>query len=129
MRMATFLAAAMLGLWPGLASALDISDFNLVSTEDLYRICSVAPSDPTCSQALAFCEGFVVGALSYHDAISDRKHLQRFVCYPVGASRNEGIKAFVNWAAANQKNQKFMNEPPIYGAIRGLASKWPCKGS
>jgi hypothetical protein len=64
--------ALNMGLWPGLASALDISDFNLVTTEDLYRICSFAPNDPTYSQGLAFCEGFLVGALSYHDAISDR---------------------------------------------------------
>ena len=127
MRIAPLLSIASVALWPGLVQAMDMSDFNLTTTEDLYKVCSAAPDDPLRQQALDFCEGFLVGVVSYHDAITDREHLKRLICYPVGASRNEGIQAFVNWAAANQKNQKFMNDPPVYGAVRGLAAKWPCK--
>ena len=127
MRVATLLGIATVGLWPGLVRAMDMSYFTLTTTYDLYKVCSPAPNDPVRKEALDFCEGFLVGAVSYHDAISDRKNLKRFFCYPVGASRDEGIQAFVSWASANQDNQKFMNEPPVYGVVRGLASKWPCR--
>jgi hypothetical protein len=127
MRPAPLLAVAMLGLWPSLAFAMDSTDITLKTTEDLYQVCSVQADNPDYSRALSFCEGFLFATVSYDYAISDRKNLKRFICFPDTATRNEGIQAFVDWAKANLQNQKYMDEPPVYGAVRGLAAKWPCK--
>ena len=126
MRIASILGAAVVGLWPGLALAFDMSDFTLKTTEDLYQVCSVPDSDPVRPQALAFCEGFLLGVVSYHDAVVDREHLKPLICYPKTATRDEAIAAFVSWAASEQQSQKYMDAPPVLGAIRGLAHKWPC---
>jgi hypothetical protein len=127
MRVAPLLGVAMVSLWPSFAFAIDPSDFTLKTTEDLYQVCSTPLDDPLRAQAIAFCEGFLVATVSYDYAISDRKHLKRFICFPETATRDEGIQVFVDWAKENQQNQKYMNEPPVYGAVRGLAAKWPCK--
>jgi hypothetical protein len=132
MRLAYFLAIAALSLWPNLTRAatvehmLNTSDFSLKTTEDLYQLCSVAADDPLRPQAINFCQGFLLGVVSYHDAVVDRHHLKRLICYPSTATRDQAIQAFVTWAAAHQKN-KYISEPAVYGAVRGLASKWPCK--
>ena len=127
MRLTPLLGAAALGLWPGLAHALDFSSFSLKTTEDLYRVCSDAADDPLHREALDFCEGFLLGAVSYHDAISDRRHLKRLICYPETATRDQGIEAFVEWAQAHREDRKFMSDPPVMGMVRGLAARWPCK--
>ena len=127
MRVIRLLGVAMLGLWPSLAFAMDSSDITLKTTEDLYQVCSVSADNPQYSEALSFCEGFLFATVSYDYAISDRKNLKRFICFPATATRNEGIQAFVDWGKANLQNQKYMNEPPVYGAVRALAAKWPCK--
>ena len=127
MRISPLLGAVALGLWSGFAQGADITAFSLKTTEDLYRVCTVAPGDPQYHEAIDFCEGFLLGAVSYHDAISDQKHLQRLICYPQTATRDQGIQAFVDWAAAHQQDQKFMGDPAVMGVVRGLAAKWPCK--
>jgi len=127
MRMAALLSVAALSLWPVLAQSTDATTFNLKTTEDLYRVCSTANDDPLRIQAINFCEGFLVGAVSYHDAVTSRENLKRLICYPEGVTRADGIQAFLDWAAAHQADNKFMNDPPVFGAVRGLAHKWPCK--
>ena len=127
MRMSVVLGAAALALWPLLSRATDASNFSLKTTEDLYVVCSTPSSDPLRSAAINFCEGYLLGAVGYHDAITDREHLKRLICYPQDATRDQGIQAFVDWAASHQQDRKFMNDPPVVGAVRGLAAKWPCK--
>jgi hypothetical protein len=127
MRTLLFFAAVSTGLWPTLAQATDTTDFTLKTTEDLYVVCSTPSSDPLRSAAANFCEGYLLGAVGYHDAITDREHLKRLICYPQDATRDQGIQAFVDWAASHQQDRKFMNDPPVVGAVRGLAAKWPCK--
>jgi Rap1a immunity proteins len=127
MRVIRLLGVAMLGLWPSLAFAMDSTDITLKTTEDLYQVCSVPADNPDHSRALSFCEGFLLATASYDYAISDRAHLRRFICPPDTATRDEGIQAFIDWAKANLQNEKYMNAPPVEGAVRGLAAKWPCK--
>lgn len=127
MRSVTLLGIAAIGLWPGLAQAVDKTNVPLRTTEDLYRVCTVAPDDPIRREAIDLCEGFVIGAVSYHDAVSDREHLKRLICYPQTATRDQGVEAFVAWASAHQQDQKFMSDPAVYGVVRGLAAKWPCQ--
>jgi hypothetical protein len=127
MRILLLLAIGATALWPPLARATDAGNFTLKTTEDLYSVCSTANSDALRPEAINFCEGFLLGVVEYHDAIVDRKHLKPFICYPPTATRDQGIQAFVDWAAAHQGDRKFMNDPPVVGAVRGLAAKWPCK--
>jgi hypothetical protein len=127
MRIPLLFAVAVIGLSPGLAQATDAGNFVLKTTEDLYVACSTPGSDPMRAQAINFCEGFLLGVMAYHDAISDREYLKRFVCYLETATRDQGIQAFIDWAASHQRDGKLMNDPPVVGAIRGLAAKWPCK--
>jgi Rap1a immunity proteins len=72
------------------------------------------------------CQGFLLGVVSYHDAVTERHNLARLICYPPTATRDDGIEAFVQWASAHQQDQKFMSDPAVVGAVRGLAAKWPC---
>ena len=127
MRIPSFLGIAALGLCPGIALASDVSHFTLKTTEDLYRVCSTGSDDPLHTEAINFCEGFLVGAVSYHDAVTDRQKLQRLICYPTTVTRDDGVRAFIEWAKSRQTDQKFMNDPPVVGMVRGLANKWPCK--
>jgi Rap1a immunity proteins len=127
MRTLLFLAAVSTGLWSTLAQATDATNFTLTTTQDLYVVCSTPNSDPLRSEAINFCEGYLLGVVGYHNAIVDRKHLKRLICYPQDATRDQGIQAFVDWSASHQQDRKFMNDPPVVGAVRGLAAKWPCK--
>ena len=127
MRLVSMLGMAAIALWPSLAQATTAADFTLKSTQDLYLVCTTPQSDPLYREAVNFCEGYLLGIVSYHDAIVTRENLQRLICYPQGVTRDEGIRAFTDWGAKHQGDQKFMSDPPVVGAVRGLASKWPCK--
>ena len=127
MRVAALLGVAALGLWPPFVQATDATNFAMKTTEDLYRVCSTAPDDPLRNEAINFCEGFLLGVVTYHDAVTDRHNLQRLICYPGTVTRDDGVQAFIEWAASHQADDKFMNDPPVIGAVRGLAHKWPCK--
>jgi hypothetical protein len=118
---------AVIALWPGFARATDTADFTMNSTEDLFRICSSPADDPMHREAIHFCEGFLLGVVSYHDAVTVRQNLKRLICYPPGVTRDQGVQAFVAWATTHQQDQKFMSDPAVVGAVRGLAAKWPCK--
>jgi hypothetical protein len=72
------------------------------------------------------CRGFIEGAVQYHDAVSDRKHLKRLICYPQTATVADGRAAFVAWAQRNLGNRKAMEEVPVIGLVRALADKYPC---
>jgi hypothetical protein len=124
---AILFAAAAISLWPTVAGAVDTSNFILRNTADLYAVCSTPANDPLRPQAINFCEGFLLGVVTYDEAIADNKHLKRFICYPPTATRDEGIQAFVGWAASHKQDSKLMEGSALVGAIRGLAAKWPCK--
>jgi hypothetical protein len=131
MRIAPWLGLVALLSIPSFAhaadpTAADQTTLSLKTTQDLYRVCAAGPSDTRAQEELDLCEGFLAGAVSYHDAISDRRHLKRLICYPSTATRDQGIQAFVTWASTNQGNQKYMGDPAVYGVVRALASKWPC---
>ena len=113
-------------LWPGAAGAVESSTFVLNTTEDLYLLCSTANSDPLRTAAINYCEGFLLGVVTFQDAIGDANPNKRLICYPQGVTRDQGIQAFVSWAASRQQNHKFMADSALMGALRGLASKWPC---
>lgn len=126
MRVSFLLAMVGVGLLPSVASATNSANFGPKSTGDLNTICSTPDSNPLRSQAINFCEGYLLAVVSYDDAIADGKHLKRLICYPSTATRDQGIQGFISWATSHQQDQELMNAPPLLGAIRGLAATWPC---
>jgi hypothetical protein len=128
MRIRYLLGLAAFALWPGFVQAQGLTDssFSMQTTQDLYRICSAANTDPMYLQAHAYCAGFLVAVVGYDYAISNRKNLKEFVCEPKTATDDQGIQIFVAWAAAHQQDQKLMSESPVYGAVRALHKQWPC---
>ena len=126
MRVTAILGVAAMALWPSLAQATDTNNFAMKTTQDLFQVCATAQNDPMRAQAIEFCEGFLLGVVLYHDEIVSRTDLKRLICYPQGVTRDQGIQAFIDWAKTHQADQKFMGDPPVVGAVRGLASKWPC---
>jgi len=114
-------------LWPGAAGAVDSSNFVLNTTQDLYQLCSTPNNDPLRTAAINYCEGFLLGVVTFQNAIADANANKRLICYPQGVTRDQGIQAFVTWAASHQQDRKFMTDSALMGALRGLASKWPCK--
>jgi hypothetical protein len=109
------------------AIAVQDEDLDLDTTEDLYQVCSVQPGAAEYVAASFACRGFIEGAVQYHDAVSDRKHLKRLICYPKTATVADGRAAFVAWAERNLGNRKVMEELPVIGLVRALADKYPCK--
>ena len=128
MKVPVLLAIGAMALWPSLGRAADAGNFTLKTTEDLYAICSAASTStgPMHTAEANFCEGYVLGIVSYHDAIADRRHMKRLFCYPQTVTRDQAVQAFVDWAASHQQDRKFMNDPPVKGVVRSLAHQWPC---
>lgn len=119
--------AAVLLLWPGLASAVEQRDFWISNTADLLKLCKTPQDDSMRPQAANYCMAYVDGAVDYHDAISDHKEMKRLICYPDTATLEEGVLVFVNWAQKNQGDEKLMAEPTVIGVVKALEAKWPCK--
>ena len=109
------------------ALAVEDEDINFDTTEDLFQVCSVPPGAAEHVVASFACRGFIEGAVQYHDAVSDRKHLKRLICYPQTATVRDGQMAFVAWAKERLGDQRLMDELPVVGLVRALAEKYPCK--
>ena len=52
------------------------TNFQVMTTGDLVRLCEATPTDPTGIAALHFCHGFAVGAYQYHQiaAAAEKSH-------------------------------------------------------
>ena len=111
----------------GPALAVQDEDLAFDTTEDLYQVCSTPTDAPEYVATSFACRGFLEATVQYHDAVSDRKHLKRLVCYGKDVTIADGRAAFVAWAEANKGDAKLMNETPVVGVIRALAEKYPCR--
>lgn len=109
------------------AIAVEDEDVNLYDVQDLYNTCAVKPEAPDYVVTTFACRGFIGGAVQYHDAVSDRKHLKRLICYPKTATVEDGRDAFVAWGEKNLNNKERMGEAAVIGLVRALAEKYPCK--
>ena len=109
---------------PGMAWAVDETDFEVKTTEDLINLCTASPDDALHAQAVNFCHGFLVGAVRYHDAMAMGPNGNRLYCLPEPApTRNEAIAMFVDWAKARPQ---YWDEPPVETEFRFLMETWPC---
>jgi hypothetical protein len=110
----------------GSALGQQAADSEVFKVRDLYAICAVARGSADFEAATAGCRGFIGGAVQYHDAVSDRKHLKRLICYPQTATVADGRVAFLRWAENNAGNQARMDELAVIGLVRALADAYPC---
>lgn len=105
------------------AGAIEPSDFTLLTTENLYRVCSAPQSDALFGEARQACYGFIFGAgLFYYEAIKAGK-AKSVVCPGEQIDREAVREAFVDWAKSNPER---MSESPIDGLLRSAAARWPC---
>ena len=111
----------------GTALAEQAADSDVYKVRDLYTTCAVARGSSDYEVATAGCRGFIGGAVQYHDAVSDRKHLKRLICYPQTATVADGRAAFLSWAENNAGDQARMNELAVVGLVRALAEAYPCR--
>jgi hypothetical protein len=127
-RQAPAMLAALLAtaVFASPAKAAQEADFNYDSTENLYRICSVAPDADGHLIASLACRAFLEATVQYHDGVTARNGLKRLICYPKGATIEDARDAFVAWAKANSGNAELMGEQPVKGVVRALAAKYPC---
>ncbi len=115
----------ILGMFLKPALAVEEDDFHLKTTQDLLDLCSAQPGQPLGNEAIHFCEGYIEGAVVYHDLIVG-KDMKRIICYPKEATRNDAIGVLTTWGQANKANAQLMNDRAMYGLIRSLQDKWPC---
>lgn len=126
-RLAAAALCCGLALSAGPVLAADNDDFDFDTTEDLFGVCGTAPEQPEHTVARFACRAFIEATMQYHDAVADRKNVQRLVCYPATATIGDGSEAFVTWAEANKDNTALMAEQPVMGVVRALAARYPCK--
>lgn len=117
--------ALVFGFVSSSAMAAEKADFNLETTEDLLDLCMVQQGQPFSVEAIHFCEGFLSGAVRYHNAVVG-KEMKPILCYPEGTTRNDAIQLLNEWGVANRGNAELMKDLAVYGLIRALQSKWSC---
>jgi hypothetical protein len=112
-------------LLPGLALAVDQTDFEVKTTQNLLNLCTAASGDPNYQAAIHFCHGYLVGAYAYYEAHHGSNKAKHLFCFPdPPPSRNNAIVMFVEWAKAHPQ---YMNENPVDTEFRFLIEQWPCK--
>ena len=112
-------------LLPVIVGAVDETDFEVQSTEDIISLCTTSPDHPLYHQAINFCHGYLVGAYHYYEAISSGPKGIQLVCLsdPL-PSRNDTIVMFIEWVKTHPQH---LGDKPVETQFRFLMEKWPCK--
>jgi len=124
-RKLSFFLVALTFLLASVAGAAQPEAFKVQTAKALLDLCTAPPDNPLHREAIHFCHGFLVGALSYHMAENAGPEGKALVCFPDPApTRNEAINMFVDWLKAHPE---LMNDRPVETEFRFLIEKWPCK--
>lgn len=122
----TFIFFAILPFSIG-AVELNEDDFNFVTTEDLYSLCSIEADHPDYAPSIYACRGYIAGAVDYHDGVSNNKDMKRLICYPEKTTLKDGREAFVAWAKTREGDPDIMQDQAVIGLVTALATRYPCK--
>jgi hypothetical protein len=116
---------ALATLWgAGDAGAVQPSDFEFRTADNLYRVCAAPETDPLFAEARQACYAFAFGAgLVYIEAVRAGK-AKEVVCPGANIDREAVRVAFVEWAKAHPDK---LAESPIDGLFRSAAARWPCR--
>lgn len=90
---------------------------------DLYTLCSLDENNGLYDKGIAFCYGFVSGAMSFYGAIADSPKTPKVICTDHDIPRGVMVDTFLRWAESNQDK---MQESPIDGLVRAAMDRWPC---
>lgn len=125
MRIAVCWCVLTIGMAQPALAVVTRDDFLVRTTADIVDLCSADPSDPMYTAAIHFCEGYLLGALHYHRAVSSASGAEKLFCAPnPPPSRDEATASFVAWAKANPQ---YTQERPLDTFFRWLAVTWPCR--
>ena len=97
--------------------------FYLKTSQDLVELCSMSKDHPLHEKAVAFCFGYVTGAMNFYGAIAASPKVPEIVCSDHEIAREEMVQAFLDWA---KSNSQYLAEPPIDGLVRSAMASWPC---
>ena len=124
------IAAGVLLTWaitsPAAESSSDGEEkqaFFLKTGQDLVDLCSLAEDHPLHDKAVAFCYGYVTGAMSFYGAIAEAPGMPKVICVDRVIPRSEMVDVFLGWAKTNKKH---LTEPPIDALVRSAVAQWPC---
>lgn len=107
------------------AQAVTEEQFVVRNTQDIIEICTTPPTDPLYTAAANFCQGYLLGAYHYQDALYQGPGLKPVVCLPdPRPTRNEGIAQYVEWAKAHPE---YAQDRAVDTLSKFLAETWPCK--
>ncbi len=126
-----FVAFALLLLSPTMSLAAEQNDpegtekqaFFLKTGQDLVDLCSLKKEHPLHDKAVAFCYGYVTGAMSFYGAIAEAPKVPKVICAGREIPRSEMVEVFLDWAKSNPVH---LVEPPIDALVRSAVAKWPC---
>jgi len=97
--------------------------FYLKTSQDLVELCSLGKDHPLHEKAVAFCYGYVTGAMNFYGAISASPKVPELVCSDHEIARKEMVQVFLEWA---KNSPQYLAEPPIDGLVRSAMDHWPC---
>lgn len=133
MRMRLIAAALVSAMVAGAATAqaepaegapgFSLSDFKLVSAQDLFDVCTVPASDANAAVAEAFCYGFFSGGKHYHDEVATVAGLGPVFCPPAPLNREEIVAVFVDYVKRNPARGA---DKPIDVIFEAGSERFPC---
>ena len=107
------------------ARAANPDNFQARSTADLVALCGTDVSAPDYPQAIAFCQGYAVGAYAYYSAAAAADPGARFVCLPnPPPGRTQAMTDFLAWVKTHPNET---TAPAIDSVFRYLGEHYPCK--
>jgi len=109
---------------PQQAGAITAENFIAKTTAQYLAVCSTPESDPMYEAAMAFCQGYGVGAYSYY-VVVDEAAGKKLVCFPTNPqpTRYEIQQGFVAWA---RSHPEYTQEVPVETLFRYMIEKYPC---
>ncbi len=99
-------------------------DYDVPTTGDLVKLCSVSADDPLYQAAMGFCLGYIDAVMDYHAALTAGPNYDAIVCPNGTVSREEVVGVVLEWSKTNA--QHLQNEAPVHGVMRAIVEKWPC---
>ena len=95
------------------------------SVADLATICNTGLQDPSRSDALGYCNGFIIGVGQFHSSLTAAAGaLRPIFCVPdPQLTLNQAAAAFVTWTRTNPQHA---NERAVDGLMRFAAETYPC---
>jgi len=97
--------------------------FYLKTTQDLVDLCSIDKGHPLYEKGIAFCYGYVTGAMNFYGAIAPSPKVPKIICSDHVIPRATMVQVFLDWANTAPQH---LTEPPIDGLVRAAVDKWPC---